>query len=323
MSMQFRKAERKRSKLRLGISGPSGSGKTYGALLIAKGFGGRVAVIDTEEGSASLYSHLCEFDALELRAPYTPERYIEAIQTAERAGYDLLVIDSITHEWSGKGGCLEINDTTAHASFKGNTWAAWNKTTPRHRAFLDAILQSKCHIIATMRSKVETVQEGRQVIKLGLKEEQRDGTEYEFTTVLSVTHANHHATASKDRTGLFSDPHLITPDTGRRLRDWLESGVEVKPEPTPVQELANRHLSYMVTPEQLERLASARAEWLKSLGVDPSDKEKSGIEWRGKLHFYGVQSATQLQPEVAETLIAELLGNATPKQDSATDDFPA
>ena len=109
MAMQFKKAQRRLSKLRLAIQGPSGSGKTFGALLLAKGLGGSIAVIDTERGSASLYSDvegMPEFDVLDLEAPYTPERYIEAITAAEQAGYDILIIDSMTHEWSGVGGCF-------------------------------------------------------------------------------------------------------------------------------------------------------------------------------------------------------------------------
>ena len=234
MAIQFKKAERKQAKLRLALAGPSGSGKTMGALRIAKGMGGRVAVIDTERGSASLYATVCDFDTLDLDPPYTPERYIEAIQAAEAAGYDILIIDSATHEWDGKGGCLEINERLAEAKFKGNTWAAWNETTPRHRAFLDAIIQSRCHVIATMRSKTETVQgEGKKVIKLGMKAIQREGAEFEFTTVLDITHDNHYATTSKDRTGLFTEPHVITEETGKRLMQWLTSGAAVVDEPKP------------------------------------------------------------------------------------------
>ena len=236
----FQKAVRKKSKLRLGLTGPSGSGKTYGALLIAKALGGKVAVIDTETGSASMYSHLLEFDVLELKPPYSPERFIEALEAAADAGYASVVIDSITHEWSGSGGCLEINEHTAQAKFRGNTWSAWNETTPRHRKFLDAILRSPCHVIATMRSKTETTQaeeNGRKkVVKMGMKAEQRDGTEYELTVVLDITHAGHYAVASKDRTGLFTDadPMPITEATGKRLLAWLESGADPAPEGHPV-----------------------------------------------------------------------------------------
>jgi hypothetical protein len=228
--MQFTKATRKKAKLRLALSGPSGSGKTYSALLLAKGIGARTAVIDTERDSASLYSDIMEFDSLNLSAPYSPERYIQAIRAAEQAGYETLVIDSLSHEWSGVGGCLELVDEIAKAKFRGNSWSAWNEVTPRHRALLDAILQSPMHIIATTRAKTETAQteeNGRKkVVKLGMKAEQRDGLEYEFTIALDLVHDGNYATASKDRTGLFSrrDPQPVTEDTSPELLAWLDSG---------------------------------------------------------------------------------------------------
>lgn len=223
--MQFQKATRKRTKLRLALSGPSGSGKTHSALLIAKGLGGRIGVVDTERESASIYCNLVDFETLPINPPYAPERFIEAIHTAAKADFDVLILDSITHEWEGSGGCLEINEAIAQAKFRGNTWAAWNETTPRHRAFLDAILQAPMHVIATMRSKTETVQgDDKKVKKLGMKAIQREGAEYEFTTVLDLEHEKHYAVASKDRTNLFSEPHIITTDTGKRLLAWLDSG---------------------------------------------------------------------------------------------------
>jgi hypothetical protein len=243
--MAFTKAVRKQARLRLALTGPSGSGKTYGALKIAKGIGGRIAVIDTEKGSASLYSHITEFDVLELDPPYTPERFIDAIQEAVTARYDILIIDSTTPEWSGMGGCLELVDEVARARYKGNSWSAWNDITPRHRAFLDAILRAPLHIIATMRSKTETAQteeNGRKrVVKLGMKSEQRDGIEYEFTTVLDIVHDGHYALASKDRTGLFADkdPHQISEQTGAMLLEWLESGEERVPDGVTAAEMAD------------------------------------------------------------------------------------
>lgn len=229
--MKFAKAMRKKAKLRLALTGPSGSGKTYGALEIAKGLGGKTALIDTEKGSASLYSDRFNFDVLELDPPFTPERFIEAIGAAQEAGYDNLIIDSLTHEWSGTGGCLEMLDSLAKAKFGGNTWSAWSVITPRHNKFLDAILRSEVNIIATMRSKTETAQVDKgngkkRVDKLGMKSEQRDGVEYEFTTVLDLNHETHTAVASKDRTGLFSnaDFTVIDETTGIRLMEWLNDG---------------------------------------------------------------------------------------------------
>lgn len=241
--MAFTKAVRKKSKLRLGITGPSGAGKTIGALLIAKGLGGRIALIDTEKGSAQLYAdnaqYNFDFDADDLDPPYTPEAFIKKIAEAEHAGYDVLIIDSITHEWSGVGGCLELVDEIARARYKGNSWSAWNDVTPRHRAFIDAILRSSMHIIITMRSKTETAQveeNGRKkVVKLGMKAEQRDGFEYEMTVILDVQHDSNYALPSKDRTGLFAgrDPFKISENTGVMLRQWLESGADSAPEPEP------------------------------------------------------------------------------------------
>lgn len=232
--MQFQKAERKKSKLRLMLTGPSGSGKTYGALLLASGLGKKIAVIDTEQGSASLYSHLVDFDSLELTPPYTPERYREALKLAVQSGYEIVIIDSVTHEWAGSGGCLELLESIAKTRFKNNSWAAWNEITPRHRAFIDDMLTSPVHIIVTARSKTETAQvevNGRkQVHKLGMKTEQRDGIEYEFTTVLDLVHDGHFAMPSKDRTGIFSsaDPIKLSPEVGENILRWLESGVEPK-----------------------------------------------------------------------------------------------
>lgn len=226
----FKKAERKKAKLRLALSGTSGSGKTYGALQIAKGIGGKVAVLDTERGSASLYADMMDFDVVELGPPYEPERFIEVMDAAAKAGYDILIIDSITHEWKGQGGMLEIVDNIARAKFRGNSYAAWNEGDKRHRKFVDAMLHSPLHVIVTMRSKavyVEGERNGKKTIeKQGAAPEQRDGIEYEFTAVLDLTVDGNLAVKSKDRTRLFNDPFRITEDTGRKLREWLESGAE-------------------------------------------------------------------------------------------------
>ncbi len=226
MSM-FQKAQRKKAKLRLGLEGPSGSGKTYSGLLIARGLApnGNIAVIDTENSSASLYSHLTEFDVAELEPPYTPERYIELIEEASKH-YDVLIIDSISHEWRGKGGILEIHD-----NMPGNSFQNWAKVNPRHDAFMQAMLQAPCHIIATMRSKETYLmqeQNGKQQVKkAGMEALQRDGVIYEFTTVLTLDISNQ-ATRNKDRTGIFHVDRWFVPseETGQMFKDWLEGGAE-------------------------------------------------------------------------------------------------
>lgn len=234
--MKLQKAQRKKVFMRLNLSAPSGAGKTYSSLLMAYGLVGdweKVAVIDTENGSASLYSHLGPFNVLDLGPPFTPERFIEAIDTAVNAGMECIIIDSSSHEWSGPGGCLELNEKLAQAKYKGNTWSAWNETTPRHDKFVAHVLQARAHIITCTRSKMESVLEGNKVKKVGLKDIQREGWEYELTVSLTIDRDTHMATASKDRTGMFynADPFVITPDTGRKIKDWCDNGAE---EPQPV-----------------------------------------------------------------------------------------
>lgn len=230
----LRKATRKKAKIRLGLSAVSGGGKTYSAILIAKGLAkgdlSKVALIDTENGSGDLYAHLGDYNVLPIEAPYTPEKYISAIKECENAGMEVIIVDSITHEWNGKGGILE-----EHSKMTGNSFTNWAKLTPRHQAFIDAILQSKSHVITTVRRKqdYEMTQEGgrTKVEKAGLKEETREGFEYELTANLELD-IKHNCTALKDRTGLFMDkPHFIpTEETGKILLDWCESGIDEKEE---------------------------------------------------------------------------------------------
>jgi hypothetical protein len=230
--LQLKKAQRKQVKLRLNLSAPSGAGKTYSALLMAKGIvseWAKIAVIDTENGSASLYDHLGEFNVIDLQPPFSPERYIEAIDACINGGIECIIIDSSSHEWNGAGGCLEINEKLAAAKFKGNTWSAWSETTPRHDRFVNHVLQCNAHIITCTRSKMETVMgEDRKVKKVGMKDLQRDGWEYELTVSLTIDRDTHMAIASKDRTELFEgkDPFVITEQTGELIRQWCEKGIE-------------------------------------------------------------------------------------------------
>lgn len=221
--MTFSKATKTNSKLRLALTGTAGSGKTLGALLIAQGLGGKIAMIDTENGSGNVYADLCDYDICNLAAPYDPRKYVQTIHEAEKSGYDIIIIDSISHEWNGEGGCLDLHSREC-ASGKGNSFTAWAKITPLHNAFVQAITASSCHIIATIRAKTEhIINDNRQVVKVGLAPIQREGLEYEFGTVFDIS-AAHLASVSKDRTGIFPDtPFSITPKVGEALRNWLNS----------------------------------------------------------------------------------------------------
>jgi hypothetical protein len=203
-------------------------------------------MIDTENGSGDLYCHLGDYNVLPLQAPYTPEKYIAAIEECEKAGMDVIIIDSITHEWDGKGGCLEIVDQITQGSTSKNSYIAWGKVTPRHQSFIEAMLTSKCHIITTVRRKqdyeMSKDEKGKlQVEKAGLKEVTRDGWEYELTVNLQLD-TSHLAKASKDRTGLFMDKPEFKPseDTGRMIAEWCELGIDPKVEiEDAIKKLAN------------------------------------------------------------------------------------
>lgn len=225
--MQLQQSKRKNVKLRLGISGASGFGKTHSALLLAFGMTQdwtKVAVIDTENSSASLYSNLGNFNVLDLSAPYSPERYIDAIEVCEKANMEVIIIDSITHEWNSTGGCLQIHEQL------GGRFQDWGPVKKRHQAFIDKLLQSKCHIITTARRKIDysldVGSNGKsKVVKHGTKEVTSEGFEYELTVNFELVNDQHLACVSKDRTNLFanSPEFIITSKTGEKLLKWCNA----------------------------------------------------------------------------------------------------
>lgn len=230
--MELKTSQRKSAKIRLSLQGPAGSGKSMSALLLAFGLVGnwsKIAVVCTERGSANLYSHLGAYFVLDLEEPFSPERYIEAINLCQNSGIECIILDSISHEWSGKGGILEIHEKTTSAMRIPNSFTAWATVTPRHQAFIDAILQSPCHVITTIRTKTEyviTERNGKNVPqKVGMAAVQRDGFEYEVTISLDLDD-EHMAISSKDRTELFSNKgkFRITTETGKLIREWSNSG---------------------------------------------------------------------------------------------------
>lgn len=245
MGFQFKTATRSQQKLRAAIDGPSGAGKTFSALrmgfaLIDAGLGTRLAVIDTENGSASLYAGESpdgkpwQFDTLTLEQ-FNPDQYSAAIEAAEKAGYDVIVIDSLSHAWVGKGGALEIVDSKG-----GNKFTAWKDVTPLHRKMTDAIIRSKAHVIVTMRSKTEYVLEeddkGKKVPrKIGVAPVQREGMEYEFDVYGSVDWS-HQIKISKSRCPSLQDATGVKPGPAfwQPLFDWLKTA-KPAPDASPAQ----------------------------------------------------------------------------------------
>jgi len=229
--MKLQQAERKRAKIRMALQGPSGSGKTYSALLLAYGLckdWTKIAVIDTENHSAELYSNMGHYNTVSIAAPFTPEKYNEAIHLCEQSGIEVIIIDSISHEWDGSGGILDI-----HGNMTGNSFTNWAKLTPRHNSFIQTILQSSAHIIGTIRSKQDFVlseKNGKMVPeKVGLNGITRDGIDYEFTLLFNLD-IKHNASTSKDRTGMFMDaPEFkISSETGKKIYDWCNQPLEIQ-----------------------------------------------------------------------------------------------
>ncbi|GAV21581.1 ATP-binding protein [Carboxydothermus pertinax] len=237
--MAFKKATKKQAKARIGLIGPSGSGKTYTALKLASGLGGKIAVIDTEHGSASKYADKFEFDVLELDT-YHPQKYIDAIKEAAKEGYDVLVIDSLSHAWAGTDGAIELADKNA-VKYGGNKFAAWRDVTPLHNKLVEAIITAPLHVIATMRAKMQYIQtqdeKGKTIIKkVGLEPVQRDGMEYEFDIVADMD-IDHNLIISKTRCEALDGLIINKPgeELAKIIKDWLTDGVQVET-PKPKQE---------------------------------------------------------------------------------------
>lgn len=226
--MQLQQAQRQQAKIKMALQGPSGSGKTMSALLLAIGITNnwsKVAVIDTETGSANLYAHLGNYNVITMPQPYSPENYVKAITICENAGMEVVIMDSISHCWEY---LLDF-----HSNLAGNSFQNWTKVNPRQKEFVDKILQSHCHIITTMRVKQDYVlnqKDGKYIPeKVGLKSVMRDGIEYEFTIVFDID-IKHNAIASKDRTQLFmGKPEFkITQAIGKEILQWCNASLSVE-----------------------------------------------------------------------------------------------
>ncbi len=280
--MEFRKAEKRKAKLRLGITGAAGSGKTYGALLIAKGLGGKTVLLDTENGSGDLYATLFDYDVGAIQAPYTIDKYIEGIKQAESLGYDIIIIDSLSHAWAGEGGLLEQVDNIAAGSRSGNSYTAWRQVTPQHNKLIETMLNSPCHIIATMRSKTEYVivenDKGRkEPRKVGLAPVQREGMDYEFGVVFDLGQ-NHMAAVSKDRTSLFDGKTFqLSEQTGETLKQWLESGVDLRQRKELLAKLWSRLLAVCDGKQQQAKEIMLSITHGKTLAIDFSEDEMQAL----------------------------------------------
>lgn len=240
----FQKAVKHEAKLRLSLIGPAGSGKTYTALTLATHLGGKIAVVDTEHESSTKYADDFAFEVCPLAAPYHPDRYLEAIRFAAANGYNVVILDSLTHAWSGSGGLLELVDDYAARKTKNNSFQAWGAFgTPLQNKFIEGMLATKVHIIATMRSKTEYVVEKDERTgkssprKVGTAPQQRDGFEYEFDVVGYLDNDNT-LTIQKTRCSALQEKLIKKPgaDLANTLKSWLKGAPVPVKRPEPVQQ---------------------------------------------------------------------------------------
>ena len=319
MSGEFKieRAERTQSRLRLALTASSNGGKTWSAILLAKGIvehmieagvltgtlEGKIGLLDTERKSAPLYSHLAPFDCVHLDPPYTAERYGKALRVLEAARYPVIIVDQISHAWSGPGGMLALLQKKAQAAYEGNSFRAWGEITPAQDEFIDMLLRSPAHLIVTMRQKTEWVVEqvegknGKVRLtprRIGTKPVQRDGIEYEFTTLLGLDTDTHLARPIKNRCPVFEDgvPVLLDESVGRSLAQWMLGGA-----PLAAEEAREPTLL-----EQAEAIAAAAEQYLPQCTTIP-DLARRYSEAYSRLKAFW----TKLGPEVCAPLMARLV----------------
>jgi len=313
--LTFTQATKEQAKLRLALFGPSGSGKTFTALRLATGLGGSIALIDTERGSASKYADRFTFDVLELPAKDICT-YCQAIDAAGKAGYDTLIVDSLTHAWQE---LLDDVDRIAKAKYRGNTWAAWSEGTPKQRQLVDTILNFGGHIIATMRVKTEWVTDtdskGRATPKrVGLAPQQGKGIEYEFDLLMELS-PEHVVNVLKDRTGKFQDRTVEKPgeDLGKELAEWLMDGAAPRkaaakpkkptspPHPAKKKPTTNGHVWPAAIVQGAIKVGLAKDSYqavgrLNLSTLNPTDAEDVILNW---LQVYGKARTTDDKDEAA------------------------
>jgi cytidylate kinase len=271
---QIEQAVREGNKARVALAGPPGSGKTWTALTLATELaaGGELLVVDTERRSASLYADVFAFKTIKWQPPYDPRELAQVVADVA-GGFAVVVLDSLSHFWVGRGGTLAIVDDAARRS-RDNRFAGWKSGTPAQEAMVDAILDAPCHVIATMRSKMDYVQErnseGKTVIRrVGMAPIQRDGIEYEFTVCADLD-TDHHLMVAKTRCSLLASRTYgpgQAAEMGRTLKQWLDGAA-----PGPVDEpttFEERALLVNLTRAKTPEARAAFLAWQRSERIPP------------------------------------------------------
>lgn len=333
MAFTVQKAVRERVYTKIALMGTSGSGKTYSALRLATGMAAeltaitkkptRVLMANTEMSRGRYYANEFEYDIVDIEPPHNPEKYVELIDFAVKEGYDILVIDSSSHEWEGVGGCLDLQKVA------GGTAQAWGKVTPRHNAFINAIAESKIHLIATMRAKdqyeIDKDDKGKTTVnKLGVGAKQRDGFEYEFTVTFLLDQASNTSESKKDNTHLFEGKaaHMLTEEDGKKIIKWANSSdkeptprsPQTKPEiptPSPAKNGAQTDVAALIA-----RIAEIATD-LPGLGVEKSaisEAVKSKFNLNGKPNANYNKISDMATAEAVLTALQTLRADALAKE---------
>lgn len=322
--MPFTKAVKISAKLRLAIAGPSGSGKTYTALRIATALGGPVALVDTEHGSASKYADLFAFDVLEMQPPFHPDRFVEAIAEAARSGYNVVILDSLTHAWQGTGGLLDLVDEIAKRKAGGgtpNTFAAWKDATPIQNRLVDAIVGAGIHIIACIRSKQDYTTDkddkGRTVIrKVGMAPQQREGFEYEFD-VFGEMDIENNMVITKTRCPALNGRVFAKPgeDVASILSIWLQGNGHEPPSPTPKHSEsppADGDLESIPAAQDERKITDQQRKHMFALANDVYGRDRLD-EFRQWIHAnYRVESTNNLTMRQGQEIIELLKRESAP-----------
>ena len=250
--MALRKAVKSESRLRMAIVGPAGSGKTFSALKLAAGLAGnkRVALFDTEHGSAAKYADHFDFDVDNILPPFHPDKFCQAIRDAAQAGYGVVILDSLSHAWNGEGGMLDIVEGFAKRMKNPNSFAAWKDATPIQNRLTEAIVGADIHVIVTMRSKTEYVLQTnergqQQPRKVGMAAIQRSEYDYEFDVVMEMDAANN-GIITKTRCSELNEG--VFPKPGKQVTDILTKWLSGNPAPAQ-QPIVTQ------TPEQRQPIA--------------------------------------------------------------------
>lgn len=266
----FKKATREAKKLRAALIGPTGAGKTRTALEMAKAFG-RVALIDSEHGSATMYADLVDFDHMELSS-FAPERYIEAIEEAEAEGYDILIIDSLSHAWAGKDGILAYVDKRKSGDPK-QSMSAWGSATPIQNRLVEKLLTCNLHLIVTLRSKMEHLIEkdehGKTTVrKIGLQPVQRDGIEFEFDVICDIDQDNL-LKVTKTRIDDIKGIEVMQANEalGGKIKSWLDAGAPSTQPPAPPRMATQDQKDTMKTLLEALDVKTGQGAYIKKLDV--------------------------------------------------------